>query len=232
MRGATNSSAYRLVVFDCDGTLVDSQHSILAAMCVAFEGEGLPTPRLESVRRIIGLTLEVAVGQLLEEVSDSEEGPADPRVDPIAEGYRKAFHDLRIRTGFHEPLYPGAREVLERLDQAQVLLGVATGMGRRRLLPMLEHHGLAGFFTTLQTADEGPGKPHPAMLERAMAEAGSTPQETLVIGDTVFDIQMAVSAGVSAFGVSWGYHETQDLLAAGASRVLGSFADLVPALAN
>ena len=93
---------------------------------------------------------------------------------------------------------------------------------------MLDHHGLRPLFVTLQTADGNPSKPHPAMLERAMAETGSRPVETVFVGDTTFDVEMALAAGVRAVGVAWGYHPPEELAAAGAERVLDSFAELTP----
>jgi phosphoglycolate phosphatase len=100
---------------------------------------------------------------------------------------------------------------------------VATGKSKRGLDATLAHHGLTRFFVTTQTADGGPGKPHPRMLQEAMRDIGAAPHETLLIGDTVFDVEMAGNAGVTAFGVSWGYHDPQELSQAGARTILGSF---------
>ena len=138
--------------------------------------------------------------------------------------------DLRRRPDHDEPLFPGAREALSALDRPDVLLGIATGKGRRGLLHVLEHHGLVDRFATLKTADDGPGKPHPAILEEAMAELGVDPVDTVMVGDTVFDVQMARNARVEAIGVAWGYHEAEELMAAGAGCVIETFAALLPAL--
>jgi phosphoglycolate phosphatase len=158
-------------------------------------------------------------------------GAETATVAEVAERYRDAFLSLRSRPDFHEPLFPGARAALEALDHPEIMLGIATGKARRGLLNSLERHGLAAYFVTLKTADDGPGKPHPEILERAMAEVGVGPEDTVMVGDTIFDIQMARNAQAHAVGVSWGYHETAELTAAGAARVIDSFEDLVPALA-
>ncbi len=161
------SHPFRLIVFDFDGTLVDSQWMIAQSMARAFEAEGLPAPAPAAVRRVVGLRLEMAAAQLLPDPGDMD------TAQRIADSYRNAFQDLHARGEVHEPLFPGARAALARLDQPQVSLGIATGKGRRGLLNSLERHGLSEFFATLQTADDGPGKPHPEILHRAMAEVGA-----------------------------------------------------------
>ena len=215
------SDSVRLVVFDLDGTLVDSQHSIVAAMAEAFAAQGLVAPDAKAVRQVVGLSLEDAVARLVHH-EQSVQVPA------IAEGYKSAFLRARARPDHHEPLFPGAREALAVLDEADYLLGIATGKGRRGLEVSLERHGLRDFFVTLQTADIGPGKPAPAMLKRAMTETGIGPEATLVVGDTTFDMEMAVSAGAGAVGVDWGYHEAAALREAGALAVVESFNSLPP----
>ncbi len=208
---------FKLVVFDWDGTLVDSQHFIVAAMTAAFADQGLPAPAPESVRRVVGLRLEMAAAQLLSDPDDMD------TAERIARAYRRAFQSLRARGDLHETLFPGARETLALLDEPQVCLGIATGKGRRGLLSSLERHGLREYFVTLQTADDGPGKPDPEILHRAMAEVGAVPAETVLIGDTSFDMEMAANAGVRAIGVGWGYHPADELRGSGAARVIESF---------
>ena len=219
------ASPLRLIMFDFDGTLVDSQRPITEAMTQAFAAAGLAPPVPSMIRRVVGLPLEVAIGCLLPEA-------LEPRVAELAQTYRQTFAGLRERPDFHEPLIAGAREAIETLGQPNVLLGIATGKNRRGLVASLERHGLSGYFTTLKTADDGPGKPHPHMLLDAMAEVGVEPDDTVLVGDTTFDMEMARNAGARALGVSWGYHETDELLAAGALRVIESFRDLLPALAG
>ncbi len=197
-------SSIRLVVFDCDGTLVDSQHAIVEATRVAFREMGLNEPDPSSVRHVVGLTLEDAIARLL------------PRALPelhrqVAAAYRRAFQTLRSRTDYQEPLFDGIREVIDALARAGMFLGVATGKSRRGLIATLDRHGLGGKFVTLQTVDDNPGKPAPDMLRRAMAEAGVDPGETAMIGDTIYDIEMARNAGTAAIGVAWGYHVAEEL---------------------
>ncbi len=211
----------RLVVFDCDGTLVDSQHVIVDCMHTAFRAEGFAEPSAEAVRRIVGLSLVHAVAALLP-------GAGRAAWEAVTERYKEAFHEARQRPDFREPLFPGARDLLVGLERDGYLLGIATGKGRRGLETVLTHHGLRALFVTLQTADDNPSKPHPAMLERAMDETGSRPGETVFVGDTTFDVRMARDAGVRAIGVAWGYHPPGELAAAGAERILESFAELPP----
>lgn len=218
--------AFRLIVFDVDGTLVDSQAGIAAAMAEAFAGAGLDAPPPQAVRRVVGLNLESAVANLLD-APDRDEA----LVGRIAESYRRAFLALRSRPDYQEPLFPGAVEVLDALDVPEVCLGVATGKSRRGLMVTLERHGLGERFVTLQTADDGPGKPHPEMLHRAMREVGADPRQTVLIGDTSFDMMMAREAGSGAVGVGWGYHEPDDLRAAGAAHVIDRFDELPGTLA-
>ena len=228
-----NGFRWKLAVFDCDGTLVDSQHFIVETMTAAFRETGRIAPPPTAIRRIVGLSLETAIASLLG--GEERAPPPDinhPTVRELAELYRQYFFALRTRPEHHEPLFPGAREALKALESRDVFLGIATGKARRGLLAVLERHGLVRSFVTLQTADIAPGKPHPGMLQRAMAEAGVEADETVLIGDTSFDMEMARNAGVLGLGVSWGYHEVEELTAAGAARVIDSFAELLPVLSE
>lgn len=201
-----------LVVFDCDGTLVDSQHSICTAMTRAFEEAKLAPPDRPAILSIVGLSLPLAIARLL---PDAE---ADFH-DHLSDRYKLAFQAMRREEGVCEPLYPGIADLVVELDAAGWLLGVATGKSDRGLALCLTHHGLIDRFVTLQTADRHPSKPHPSMLLTAMAEAGAAPDTTVMIGDTSFDIDMGVAAGVRSIGVAWGYHPPAELLASGAQAV-------------
>lgn len=207
----------RLALFDCDGTLVDSQLAIVAAMRAGFAAVGREAPEDLAIRRVVGLALVEAVAALL---------PADEPdlAVEIAEAYKAAFHDNRLHNRHPEPLFPGVREALDALEAAGCLLGIATGKSRRGLIGTLEHHGLLSRFVTLQTSDLLPGKPHPDMVHHAMAEAGVERDATVVIGDTTFDVLMARNAGVACVGVAWGYHRPAELLAAGAVTVVDAYA--------
>lgn len=213
-----------LAVFDFDGTLVDSQYAIQACMEACFSAEGLTPPTLQQTHRIIGLPLEACLARLAPE---SDAGTHAR----LVEGYKHAFHTLRLRPGWVEPLFDGALDALKSLEDAGWTLGIATGKNRRGLDVALEAHGLHPRFATLQTSDRAPGKPDPTMLRWAMEETGFGPDETVMIGDTVFDMAMARAAKVRGLGVAWGYHDEAELLEHGAERVLARFSELAPALA-
>ncbi len=215
----TASSFLRLLVLDVDGTLVDSIHNIVAAMERAAAAHGLDCPPPARCRRVVGLELVEAVATLF---PDHE--PVLHRA--VAESYKQAFHMLRAAPDHVEALYPGALEALRAFDEAGVLLGIATGKSRRGVATMLAHHGLEGRFLTIQTADGNPGKPHPGMLRRAMAETGVRPAQTVMVGDTSYDMAMARAAGCHAVGVSWGYHPVAELHDAGAHAVIDDYASL------
>ncbi len=217
----------RLAIFDCDGTLVDSQANICLAMEDCFVRAGIEAPPRERTRRVVGLSLVESMQAILPE--------AEPDIHlTLAEDYKRAFQRLRGRGLVEEPLYDGIMELIDALEEDGWLLGVATGKSNRGLRLCLEHHGLHPRFLTLQTADRHPSKPHPSMIEQAMGDAGAAPETTLMIGDTSFDMAMARAAGVTAIGVTWGYHEAQELLAAGAHHIAAhplEILDLVKALA-
>jgi phosphoglycolate phosphatase len=213
---------HRLFLFDCDGTLVDSQHNIISAMGVAWARHDLPAPLAADVRRIVGLTLEVAIARLLPQHDDATH-----------RAYREIVHDLRVNNAqgtAEEPLFPGIRELIETLAAPEVFLGVATGKNLRGLEHTLEVHGLRDRFHTLQTADRCRSKPDPEMVLKAMAETGMEAAATVVIGDTSFDMEMARSAGATAIGVAWGYHETVELTKAGAHAIIHQPTDLLAEL--
>ncbi|WP_321390000.1 HAD-IA family hydrolase [Emcibacter sp.] len=202
----------KLIVFDCDGTLVDGQHMILDSMRHASRICAVDYPGDEPVRRIVGLSLLRAIEDVF----------PDLHVDhhmSIREAFIDRFQQLRAEE-HEEPLFDDVREVLESLNDEGYLLGVATGKSRRGLINTLKNHDLEKYFITLNTADDGPGKPHPSMLLNAMRDAGAEPEETVMVGDTTYDIQMAKAARVRAIGVSWGYHPENELSTAGADHII------------
>lgn len=208
----------KLAVFDCDGTIVDSQHSIMACMSAAFERSGLVAPALGQVRRVVGLPLAQAIAVL---------APDDAPIATMTENYSAAWTDLHARQALSEPLFEGILDVFDRLSADGWLLGVATGKSMRGLQRTFGLHALEDRFVTLQTADKARGKPDPEMLENAMLETGAGPNETVMIGDTTFDIEMARRAGVRAVGVAWGYHAPEELTSAGAHGVAATMQDLL-----
>ena len=211
------------VVFDCDGTLVDSQHIIIESMCTAFKQNNLPRPSDDAIRRIVGLSLRDAVQSLGENKDEF-------LISSIVSLYRKTFFEIRHSKRLPESLYPNVTETLDSIRKAGNVLGIATGKSRKGLIATLESHGILDHFATLQTADDLPGKPNPEMLYRAMKETGCKKCHTIFIGDTVFDIEMAKNAGIKGYGVSWGYHDEEELVAAGATLVLRDIKELLPLL--
>lgn len=209
----------KLAVFDCDGTLSDGQAAVCAAMDRAFADCALPAPPSHRVRRIVGLSLLVAIRHLAPEEPAAAHGR-------LVEAYKQAFFDARTRGQVSEPLFEGVAELLRALHAGGWSLGVATGKSDRGLGACLTLHGVRELFVTLQTADRHPSKPDPAMLEAAMAEAGALPAATVMIGDTTYDIEMARAAGVRALGVAWGYHAPEELICAGAEAVAATAAEL------
>jgi phosphoglycolate phosphatase len=209
------SAAPRLVVFDVDGTLIDSQDHIVSAMAEAFAFAGCTLPSRSEVLAIVGLSLPEAIGKLAQEYS------AEVQAGIVAQ-YKQTFtanSPTRIA-----PLYPGARETLDVLNgRSQTLLGVATGNSRRGLTRVLDNHGLTDFFATSQVADNHPSKPNPSMLLAAMHETGAGADQAVMIGDTSYDMEMGRAAGMQAIGVIWGYHSADMLRQAGASDIAESF---------
>lgn len=213
----------RLAVFDCDGTLVDGQADVCWAMERAFTRAGLPAPDNHAVRRIVGLSLPAAVRSLAPELSDDQNRA-------VTEFYRSSFRARREEGLLDEPLYDGIADLLRDLHAGGWSLAVATGKSDRGLAACLAAHGIADLFVSLQTADRHPSKPHPAMLEAALSEAGASRAQAVMIGDTSFDMMMARNIGVAAIGVGWGYHGAGELLASGAALVVATAADLATAL--
>ncbi len=215
-----------LIMFDMDGTLIDTHGLISEHMATAFTSNGLPEPTPGDVRQIIGLSLPVAIARL----SQSKDAAF---VDRVVDSYKAAYRESLEHETDREPLYNGAREALDRLHaRPEMLLGIATGKGLSGVHRILGNHGLAAHFVTLQTPDHNPSKPDPGMLLSAMSETGMGPKETIMIGDTVFDVELAVNAGCKAIGVTWGYHDPGDLLRAGAGAMIDSYDELDAAIAR
>jgi phosphoglycolate phosphatase len=212
----------KLILFDVDGTLADSRNIIIAAQRAAFAAHGLEAPSHERSLSIVGLSLLEAFTVLA--------GPEGP-VEGLVLAYRDAFAKFRTDPTYVEPLFPGAAACLAWLDaRDDVLLGIATGKSRRGVMHLIDRHGWEDVFATIRTADDAPSKPHPAMIEQAMAEVGAVPENTAMIGDSTFDMAMAQAAGVHGIGVSWGFHPVAALQEAGAAVIVDSYPALRPVL--
>jgi phosphoglycolate phosphatase len=209
----------RLAVFDCDGTLIDGQASICRAMDEAFAETGLPAIDRHLIRSMVGLSLPQAVRRLVPDI--------DPDLQSeVVDAYKRAFRAQREAGDLSQPLFDGIMPLLDALHGAGWQLAVATGMSRRGLNHCLATHGLTRHFVSLQTSDDHPSKPDPAMLEAALFETEAEARDAVMIGDTAYDMQMARDAGVRAIGVDWGYHPPSELLAAGAEWVATSPVEL------
>ncbi|GAA2820131.1 phosphoglycolate phosphatase [Aminobacter aminovorans] len=217
-----DAGALKLVLFDCDGTLVDSADIIHASMVATFREAGLAEPDKAATKGIIGLTLDIAIATLLKRAPDAES-------TRLAGRYKEHFIASRHLPSFKEPLYDGIAELIEALARRDdVLIGMVTGKSRRGVERVMETHGFAGHFVTIRTADDCPSKPHPAMVLECCAEMGVDPASTFVIGDAIYDMQMARSAGARAIGVAWGYHNREGLFATGAHAVIDRPGELLP----
>lgn len=204
-------------MFDVDGTLVDSRAILKEASDVAFTALGLPPPPYEELRQIVGLSLREGLARL---------APDEAVVDRLVAFYRSSFGDLHKRPAFVEPLYPGAAELLDRLKGEGWRIAMATGKSRRGVDTIVAMHDWADLFDSTHCADDGPGKPHPAMLLQAMEALGAEPGCTVMVGDTAHDVGMAKAAGVRAVGVTWGFHTRAEIEAAQADVVVDTFAEL------
>jgi phosphoglycolate phosphatase len=213
----------KLVIFDIDGTLVDSQHLICGAMHQAYDRHGLPKPPRERVLSLVGLSLPDTFTRLAD-------GAAHP-IDALVEAYRDAFQALRAQPNSMEPLYPGAEQAILRLARRDdIALGIATGKSMRGIEVVLGHYRLLTHFTTVQCADTAPSKPDPGMVTNALRDTGVSGEDAVLVGDSIYDMQMAKAGGIHAVGVSWGYHPPHDLIAAGADVIVEDFAALDEAL--
>ena len=202
-----------LIIFDVDGTLVDSQHHIVEAQAVAFAAYGLPAPTRARALSVVGLSLDEAFRELA--------GPLGP-VAGLSEAYRAAWTDIRHKPDYAEVLYPGVPAMLAALAScADTRLGIATGKSRRGVDRLIASQGWGDWFVTIQTADEHPSKPHPSMILAALAETGVCAARACMVGDTSYDMAMAVAAGVGPVGVAWGYHDAAALRASGAAVIAG-----------
>lgn len=206
---------YELVVFDWDGTLMDSAAAIVRSILAACRDLGLPEPSEARARHVIGLGLADALQHAVPDL------PAE-RYPQMVERYR--YHYL---SRDHElVLFQGVEQLLDELAAAGHLLAVATGKSRIGLDRALLHSGLQARFHGSRCADECFSKPHPQMLEELMVEFGMTPGQTLMIGDTSHDLQMAINAGVDALAVTYGAHRHEHLAEHGPLACLHSVPEL------
>jgi phosphoglycolate phosphatase len=194
-----------LILFDFDGTIIDSQYMIVEAIKRAFHDADLEPPSYKSSIGIIGLSIDNAIQKLVPIDIDHK------KIDQIARGYEAHYRDMREKNFMTETLFEDAYQIIESLHKQGHILGVATGKSMRGLKIALEKFQLSSFFSTLQTADHHPSKPHPSMILKALLETDQQAEKTFMIGDTIFDLEMAKNANVLPIGVTWGYHEKEEL---------------------
>jgi phosphoglycolate phosphatase len=213
----------KLVLFDCDGTLVDSASTIHETMRRTFLHFNKLEPPLSATKSIMGLTLDIAIARM-----DNKPHVDDEALAMMAY-YKSLFTEVRQAADYREPpLFDGIRDVVERLAaQDAILIGAVTGKSRRGLDAILDVHGLRAHFIVSRTADDCPSKPHPAMVTECCDEMGVRPEQALVIGDAIYDMQMAKSAGAKAIGVSWGSASAEQLAATGADVVVHQAGELL-----
>ncbi len=214
----------RAILFDLDGTLADSFHLIVGTMRRVFERAGLPVPDERAVQGVIGLSLATAIHRLT---------PSTPKgeIETLADLYRTTFHEIRNDPAMEERLFPGIEPMLHALAAREnALLGIVTGKSRRGVRIVTQKYGIETLFQAVRTADDCPSKPDPSMVLECCAELGIDASQAIVVGDSIYDMQMARAAGAGALGVSWGAGTLEALTQAGADRVVTDVASLTQAL--
>ena len=214
------SEELKLALFDCDGTLVDGQHMIINAMRQASKICNIPYAGDDKVRHIVGLSLHEAILNIYPDLTEND-------YSLLHKNFVEHFQYLRTLKDHDEPLYEGIKDTILELNKMGIILGVATGKSTRGLINTLDNHGLKDYFVTLNTADDGPGKPNPAMINAALSDTGVLRANTYMIGDTTYDMVMAKQAGVHSVGVTWGYHETHDLVLSGADHIIDHISEFI-----
>lgn len=206
---------FDLIIFDWDGTLVDSSQVIVDSIQAASVDAGLPVPSAAASRSIIGLSLRLAILELFPNITEQQ-------LQTLVERYGYHFHTWHDQI----PLFEGVPETLAELGESGVMLAVATGKGRRGLDHAMDTSGLRPHFVASRCADECHSKPHPQMLHELMDELGAAPERTLMIGDTSYDLQMAQNANVASLGVTFGAQSLDSLLPFGPLAAFDRFSDL------
>jgi phosphoglycolate phosphatase len=209
----------RLAIFDVDGTLIDSRSSILRAAVEAAHAVNIDPPTYDQVRAIVGISLDEALRTMRPDLDDATHVR-------FAQGFREAYIDFHADPDFKDDLYEGAQATLEALKAEGWLIGMATGNSRRGVNRFIQSHGWEGIFDATWCADDGPSKPHPAMVLGNLDDLGLQPHQAVMIGDTNHDILMGRNANVFSIGVSWGFHTVEEIKAAGAHEIVHDFAGL------
>lgn len=210
----------KLVLFDADGTLIDSQAIIHETMRLTFTRFGYKEPNITATRSIIGLTLDRAIASLLGRELDAE-------VAAMTQEYKDIYIELAPRDDMQCFAFTGIPQLIRELaSREDFLLGVVTGKSRKGVDCLFKSNGFGDSFIVSRCADDCPSKPHPAMVLECCDELGVRPSDAIVIGDTSFDMQMGVAAGATTIGVNWGYHPRHKMESAGANAIVSNVAEL------
>jgi phosphoglycolate phosphatase len=219
----------KLAAFDLDGTLLNSIPSIIIGVGACWDALGFPEVSPDQIRNIIGLPWEQSIEMLMPGAGAHEVNMIKEYHAEIARGERPAPERPP------ETIFPGAIDALDRLESNGYVFAIVTSRSNRRFQDLIDRAGLAGRFVSVKTADQGPGKPNPFLLNEAMREAGVEVKDTVMIGDTTYDVLTARNAGTGAVGVTWGVHSAEELHNAGAHHVADEFDqlhDVVESLIN
>lgn len=208
--------AYQLIIFDWDGTVMDSIRRIVSCMQKSAKACNLPVPSAEAVKDIVGLSLIVAMQRLFPLATEEQR---QQLVQQYSD-YYKFLDDTPT------PLFPGMDEMMKQLHAAGKFLAVATGKSRRGLERVLAETEMAGLFCTRRGADEAKSKPHPLMLQQILAELQLPVERAVMVGDSVHDLAMAQAMGMDSIGVTWGVHERSALEEHKPVAILDSVTDL------
>ncbi len=216
----------RLIVFDCDGTLVDSQQTIITATEAALESHDFPSPERRDILYAVGLPVDVAMRRHAPDATDDQ-------IINMLDVYRDTYQQLVQQDDRGQVMFEGMREqIVELGGMDETLMGIITMKSRRGLERVVDAYNIRRYFQVLKSADDGPGKPNPDLMLDAMRETGVTAAQSVMVGDTSFDIMMAKAAGAQAIGVGWGYQTVDELEESGADAIADTPEQLKALLAD
>tara|TARA_Y100001935_G_C17311324_1_gene516537 strand:+ start:1327 stop:1983 length:657 start_codon:yes stop_codon:yes gene_type:complete len=208
---------YKLIIFDWDGTLMDSVDRIVVCMKKALVDLGYREPKYEEIQDLIGLSLEKTIQKLFKDIDQRG-------IDDISAQYKKYWQSNDV---IDSKLFLNVQKVIIELSKQGYLLAIATGKSRNGLSKSLANSNLEHFFHATRCADETKSKPHPLMIEELISELKVNKNQALMIGDTEFDMEMAKNAGIKAVGVSYGVHDKQRLSKSGAEYIMTDMIQLL-----